>query len=133
MADKKEFVEQRKRARVKLNSRLICFKLYDYLGTLKVEDLPVIIGLRDISFGGIGGASSTKLHVGDQASVNLTHGGHKVTFDLSVCWCNYNNMFYDVGFEYKTLTRDQVLFLNDYIKSLVKNNNIKNSHRNKEI
>lgn len=70
--------ERRKRRRIPLDDRLICFKFYNYEGTLKTEDLPLFIGIKDISYAGLGGMCNRKCELGDHMFINLTE--HKVRF-----------------------------------------------------
>lgn len=112
--------ERRQTKRIAVKDRILCFKLFDREGLLKVNDLPMIIGMRNISFGGIGGLCNRKCNPGDRLAINLVVGEDKLRFDLQVRWCNDQFGYYHIGFKFIQQTENKIRFLNRYIEHVVK-------------
>ncbi len=118
--EKETFVERRKWPRISLDDRLLCFRFYNDSGQLKTQDLPLYIGIRDISYGGIGGMCNRKCEEADHMFINLVIGEEKCEFELAVAWCKIKGAYNDVGFMFVHLTESKVMFLDRYINRLKK-------------
>lgn len=109
--------ERRKSIRTLLDDKMICYKLYDQPGVYGTDASPLCIGVRDISYGGIGGICKGKFKKGVHMYVRLEHNGVDCEFELEVVWRRYKVLFYDHGFRFVNLTKEKLMFLDRYIKS----------------
>lgn len=117
-------MDKRMRKRVPVTDRVICFRFHDVEGLLKTNELPLCMGMKDISFGGIGVFSNRKCDAGEKLFINLAIGEEKMEFELEARWCNGNWDQYEVGFMFNRLTENKVRYVNRYIHQIAMNKKI---------
>lgn len=111
------FEEQRRRARLGYNDRILCYKHIIRSSNVKPDPAPIRIEIKNISYSGIGIICNRDLGRGDCLLFNLEANGTTKEFMMEVIWCKYSDGMYEAGLRFTGLTKDMILFLDSLIKN----------------
>ena len=110
-------MESRRRERVPLKENVIC---EGYKSKVEGHDIktPFEFEIQDLSYGGMRIQLAHLLHKYDHLEFKLSYGRHQKYFVGEVQWCKIRKSNCVSGVQFVDLTRDDVIFLYAYLKSI---------------